>query len=115
TRFDVRAAQVGGVNVANLNLNGHTLTKAGGFQFVVVATNVGDGNIVVNAGTLSLETTTSVPNNNNGTSITYNTGTTAQFFESVANTLAITRPMVVNGVVTFGNNSNVAANVDSNI
>src|SRR4029079_17904420 len=58
-RFDIRANQVGGVNVAQLNLNGHHLTKTGLSYFPVVnADVVGVGNIIGEQGTLALEFTT---------------------------------------------------------
>src|SRR5262249_39450572 len=57
-RFDVRANQASGVNTASLDLGGHTLTKVGASQFSMVAADVSAGNIVVNGGTISVETTT---------------------------------------------------------
>ncbi|MGN6368647.1 MAG: autotransporter-associated beta strand repeat-containing protein [Phycisphaerae bacterium] len=108
-RFDLRSANAGSVT-ATLALNGHTLTKIGTGQFSVVDANVGAGNIVVNGGTLSIESGTNV---GAGTAITYNDGTTAQFF---ANTGTVSAPMTVNGNVTMGNADNANnATIDSNI
>jgi autotransporter-associated beta strand protein len=109
-RFDIRAPQVGGVNTAQLDLQGHTLTKNGTFFFPLVATDVTDGNIVVNGGTFSFETTTNVPAGT-GT-ITFNTGTTWSFF-GFTGTLA--RPVVVNGAVTVGPNNNAVSTAASPI
>ena len=64
-----------------LNLGSHTLTKVGPNQFTLVGTTVSDGNIVVNEGVFAIETTSSLSNafGETGT-ITYNAGSTAQFF-----------------------------------
>ncbi len=93
-----------------LNLSGYTLTKTGNNKLALVATLVTDGNIVVNQGTLSIETTTQVQGN--GT-ITLNAGTTLQFYD---NTTAgnITRNMMFNGI-TLDNQNRAAEIADSNI
>jgi autotransporter-associated beta strand protein len=70
----------------------------------LVATDVTDGNIVVNGGTMSFETTTNVPAGTGA--ITFNTGTTWSFF-GFTGTLA--RPVVVNGAVTVGPNNNAVS------
>lgn len=110
-RFDIRAPQAAGVNTAQLDLQGFTLSKNGTFFFPLVATDVTDGNIVVNGGTFSIETSTNVPAGT-GT-ITFNNGTTWSFF-GFTGTLA--RPITINGAVTVGNNNNsVTAPVTSPI
>jgi autotransporter-associated beta strand protein len=93
-RFDVRANQAGGVNTASLDLGGHTLTKVGNMQFSIVGADVSDGNIVVNNGTLSVETTTKLQ----GTSSVNFAGdnTALQFFGNTDPSL-VTRPFVFNG------------------
>ena len=78
-RFDIR----GGTPV--LNLNGHTLTKIGTNQFSIVGAAVNSGNIVVNQGTLSIETATSIDNTVPTDTITVNTGATLQFFANSRN------------------------------
>jgi fibronectin-binding autotransporter adhesin len=105
-RFDIRG---GG---SSLDLGGHTLTKTGTNQFTLVATAVTEGNIVVNQGIFAIETTSSIPNNATGSTITYNAGTTAQFFNLSGN---ITRPMVFNGGVTMGNASAQISTVGSDM
>ena len=100
-RFDVR-----GTN-ATLDLAGHTLTKIGTNQFSIVGTTVSDGNIVVNQGLLSIESTTAIADFGTGTSITYNAGTTAQFFSNTATVSTVTRRMVFNGSgIQVGSDSN---------
>jgi autotransporter-associated beta strand protein len=103
-RFDIRGTG------SNLDLANHTLTKTGTNQFTLVATNVTDGNIVVNQGVFAMETVTSVADFGSGRTITYNAGTTAQFFNLSGN---ITRPMVFNGAVTVGNASTQASTFSS--
>ena len=100
-RFDIR----GGTPV--LNLNGHTLTKIGTNQFSIVGAAVNSGNIVVNQGTLSIETATSIDNTVPTDTITVNTGATLQFF---ANSGTVSRPIVINGDnVTINDGSGAAA------
>jgi fibronectin-binding autotransporter adhesin len=107
-RFDVRGSS------ATLTLNNHTLTKTGSNQVSIVGTTISDGNIVVNGGTLSLETSTSVHDYADGNTITYLSNTTAQFYESSGD---ISRPMVFNGTnILVGNaDANVTATVASNM
>jgi autotransporter-associated beta strand protein len=107
-RFDIRA------DTSMLDLAGFTLTKAGPNQFTLVGTTVSNGNIVVNQGIFAIETTTSLPDNGLGHTITYNAGTTAQFFNLTG---TVTRPMILNGGVTMGNASGAAqpTTVGSNI
>jgi autotransporter-associated beta strand protein len=107
-RFDIRG------DTSVLDLANFTLTKAGPNQFTLVGTTVSDGNIVVNQGTFAVETTTSLPDNGLGHTITYNAGTNAQFFNLTGN---VTRPMILNGGVTMGNASGAAqpSTVGSNI
>ena len=108
-RFDLRSPSAGSPS-ATLALNGHTLTKVGTGQFSIVDTTVGAGNIIVNAGTLSIEASTNI---GSGTSISYNNGTVAQFFANVGTVVA---PMTVTGNVTMGNADNVnLAAIGSNI
>ncbi|MGN6370604.1 MAG: beta strand repeat-containing protein, partial [Phycisphaerae bacterium] len=112
-RFDIRSG--GG---ALLNLNGHTLTKNGSFQLTLVNATVNPGNIVVNQGTFSMEANTTIADNADGTSITYNDGTTGQFYITAGNAngnLNVSRPININGNVTFGNNNNGNASLASNV
>src|SRR5262249_2364290 len=112
-RFDIRATQVSGANVAKLDLAGFTLTKIGTSFFGLVATDVTPGNIVANAGVLQIESTSNVLGGPGSGTITYNNdGTWASFF---ANTGTITRPMVMNGAINIGNASNTGAVVGSPI
>ncbi|BCU78075.1 autotransporter-associated beta strand repeat-containing protein [Luteolibacter sp. LG18] len=115
-RFDIRATQVGGVNQAVLDPAGHTLTKVDDNYVCLVSADVGDGNIVVNGGTLSLETTTSVPDYGTGKTVTFNAGTNAQFYSNTAAVSTITRPFVFNGEgCKIANASAVASLVGSPI
>jgi autotransporter-associated beta strand protein len=82
---------------------------------------VTDGNIVVNQGTFSIETTSSVlANGSDSTSITYNAGTNAQFFSNTAATSTVTRRMVINGAgvqmgsASNGNTSNIGSPITLN-
>jgi fibronectin-binding autotransporter adhesin len=104
-RYDIRTNGGGEI----FDLGGFTLTKMGTNQFSIVGIPVvTDGNFVVNGGIFSIETTSVV--RGTGT-ITYNAGTTAQFFQSVATN--ITRPMVWNGnfVDPAGQTNGVGSNV----
>jgi fibronectin-binding autotransporter adhesin len=104
-RFDIRAGQVAGVNTAQLDLAGFTLTKMGTNHFGIVNGDVTAGDIVVNEGIFAFESATKVlaankPNSQPST-ITYNasalpTGTTFQVFGGSANQMTITRPIIVN-------------------
>jgi autotransporter-associated beta strand protein len=110
-RFDIR----GGTPV--LTLGGFTLTKAGANQFSLVATTVGNGNISVQKGTLSIETTSTVQGTGTITyDATVNPGTPpiGQFFQNGAG--KVTRPIVVNGAgIILGSGSTTLATIDSPI
>jgi fibronectin-binding autotransporter adhesin len=60
------------------------------------------GNIVVNSGTFSAETSTLMGGTN---TVTLNDGTTMQFFSNIASVSTITRPMIFNGNVRTGSAS----------
>jgi autotransporter-associated beta strand protein len=84
-RFDIRAAQVGGVNVAVLNLNGHNLTKIGGSFMSLVATDVnGTGNIILKGqgSTLGMETTTKMLDDGGTSKILAGNGTQVQWWNA---------------------------------
>ena len=102
-RIDVRGSTP---VVPVLNLGGHTLTKTGTGQFSLVGATVTAGNIVVNQGRLSLETTTAMPND--GSTTTYNDGTIAGFFQTGADGAGnsfLQRPMTMNGNVSIDDES----------
>ena len=115
TRFDIRAGSSG-----VLDLAGHTLTDNNTNFVGLVGINVTDGSIVVNSPpvgiltspTLDFETTTNVVNNNSGASVTFNSGTTAFFFNYTG---TFSRPLVLNGGSRIGNDTNNTAVVASNI
>lgn len=100
-RFDIRN------NSAVLDLAGHTLTKKGTGQFSIVGTTVNDGNIDVQGGTLSIETTSTV--GGSGT-ITYEAGSTGQFFRPTG---TVSRPMVVNGATLTDASQTNTVNITS--
>jgi autotransporter-associated beta strand protein len=104
-RFDIRANGGG----ENLDLAGFTLTKVGSGTFGIVNANVTSGNIVVNQGGLQIEGGSGIVQGT-GT-ITYNSGTNAVFYQSVAGN--VTRPMVWNGITvdTLAQNSGVGSNI----
>jgi autotransporter-associated beta strand protein len=112
-RLDIRG---GG---SNLDLAGFTLSKRGTNQFSLVDTLVSDGNIVVEQGLFAIEAGTTIPISPTG-KITYNNGTTAQFFNLAG---GVSRQFVLNGNVTMGNasgqlsilNSDIALNGDLTI
>jgi fibronectin-binding autotransporter adhesin len=110
-RFDIRGTLLSGFPQATLDLAGHTLTKVGANFLGLVAADVSDGNIVVNAGTIDFERSTNILNLNSGKTITLNDGVTAFFFDFNG---VISRPFVVNGAVTMGNDTNNPAIIDSN-
>ena len=112
SRFDIRSVAVGGVNQSVLDLAGHTLTDNNTNFIGLVGTDVTDGNIVVNSGTLDFETTTNVVNNNTGMSVTFNSGSIAFFFNYTG---TLTRPLNLNQGATIGNDTNNTAVVGSNI
>jgi MYXO-CTERM domain-containing protein len=110
-RWDIRAAQVSGANFARLTLNGNTLTKTGDTQFTLVATDVTNGNIVVNQGTFAVETTSNL--DSNGLINLAGDNTRWQFFNT-SGTSSLVRPAVVNGAgVQIGNNSSTPSFVGS--
>jgi hypothetical protein len=78
----------------------------------LVGTDVTDGSIVINQGTFSIETVTNIPNFNSGATITYNAGTTAQFYQTQG---PIARPMIYNGITVTNNNQTNASIVGSPI
>jgi autotransporter-associated beta strand protein len=94
-RFDIRGVAVGGVNAATLDLAGNTLTKNGNAQFTLVGTTVTPGNIVVNGGTLSSETTTTMSAGGGSVNIAGD-NVTASFFNVTDPTLNV-RPYFFNG------------------
>jgi fibronectin-binding autotransporter adhesin len=124
-RFDIHAPLVGTANGGQLDLNGKTLTKIGANVLGIVNADVTAGDIVVGVGgqtpvpggTLSIEGTSNVlavtnPTTNQPSTITVNDGSTLQFS---GNTGTVTRPIVLNGAVTVGNNGNNVAIIGSNI
>jgi fibronectin-binding autotransporter adhesin len=124
-RFDIRAGQSGGQNVATLDLAGHTLTKIGTGQFSLVGVDVTAGDIVVNAGLFATETTTSIPAalkpDTSPYTITVNEGATWQVFGTGGNTnqLNVSRQVVINSTpetfTTIRNNSDDNVRIDSPI
>lgn len=92
-RFDIRLASYT-TNAANLNLAGNTLTKIGGGQFSLVAADVTAGNIVVNEGVLSIESTTVL---NGAGTITVNQGGKLAFWNLANNGANVAWPITVNG------------------
>jgi hypothetical protein len=111
-RFDIRAAQVGGVNQARLDLAGFTLQKKGDNFFVLVATDVTDGNILINGnGSFQIETTTNIASLSASTNITLNGGTLS--FNGVSGT--VTRPMIINSGNNVGINASNTSTIGSNI
>lgn len=112
-RFDIRAAQAGGVNQASLDLAGHTLTKEGTFFLSLVGVDVSDGDIIVNGGTLNLEASTTLPDFGTGKKVVYNAGTSAQFF-ATSTPSTLLRPMLFNGPgILIGNSSAGTSSVGS--
>lgn len=103
-RFDIRANGGG----ETLDLAGFTLRKTGTNHFAIVGAIVTDGNIIVDQGTLSLETTSTF---NGAGSLTLNAAGTLGFYQSVATN--ITRPMTWNGgtVTSFDQNGGLGSNV----
>ena len=105
-RFDIRGAG------SNLNLAGFTLTKVGSNQFSLVDTTVTDGNIIVERGNFAIEAGSTIPASATGKTITYNNGTTAQFFNLAG---GVARDIILNGNVTMGNASAQGSVLNSNI
>src|SRR5262249_23435113 len=67
-----------GLPNGTITLGGFTFTKTGTNQVSLVGETVTNGNLVVNQGLLSLEGGTTIPNNNDGTSVTVNPNATLQ-------------------------------------
>ncbi len=111
-RFDFRYA-TGLPGSVNFDLGTHTLYKTGTNQVSFVNAYLGAGNIAVNQGRLSIEVNSIVPNNNDGTSITFADGTIAGFYENTfdGTNSYVQRPMIFNGAtlgVTINNESPAA-------
>jgi fibronectin-binding autotransporter adhesin len=105
-RFDIRGFG------SDLDLAGFTLTKRGTNQVSLVDTMVTDGNIVVEQGIFSFETGTTAPISPTLKTITYNNGTTAQFFNLAG---GVAQQFVLNGSVTMGNASAQSSTLNSEI
>jgi autotransporter-associated beta strand protein len=110
-RWDMRGA---GTVIPLLDLGGFTLTKTGINQDSMVATKVTGGNIIINQGTISFETTSSVTNGGSVTgTITINSAGTLGHYRTWGG--AITRPITLNGgaitnlSTSAGNSTNDAA------
>ena len=92
-RWDMRGA---GAVTPLLDLGGFTLTKTGINQDSMVATKVTGGNLVINQGTISFETSSSVTNGGSVTgTITVNSGGALGHYRTWGG--AITRPIMLNG------------------
>ena len=92
-RWDMRGA---GAVTPLLDLGGFTLTKTGINQDSMVSTRVTGGNIVINQGTISFETASSVTNGGSVTgTITVNSGGALGHYRTWSG--AITRPITLNG------------------
>ena len=105
-RLDIRGG------TPTLNLAGFTLTKVGAGQFSIVGATVSAGNIAVSAGTLSIETAASVPNDGTD-NISVASGAILQFF---ANTGTVARPIsVTGGTIRDGSGAAVNTTIASNI
>ncbi|BCU77288.1 hypothetical protein llg_20030 [Luteolibacter sp. LG18] len=105
-RFDIRSAN--GAPTSFLEMGNFTLTKIGANQVSVVGTPISQGNIVINAGTLSLESTTSTAGT--GTITIAATGTLG-IYANVAG--GVTWPITSNGGTI--NNLGSAATLSSTI
>ncbi len=103
-RFDLRANGGG----ETLDLAGFTLTKNGAGQFSVVAGRITDGDIVVNQGLFSIETSSVVQGLG---SLTWHAGSSAQFWQTQA--ANITRPITFAGATIT--NGGQASGVGSHI
>lgn len=99
-RFDIRTG-----TTPTLDLAGFKLTKLGANQFSLVGANVTNGDIEINAGTVSVETTTSLIGT--GT-VTVNPGGTLAFYQTTA--ANITRPIVSGGGAISNAGINAGAN-----
>lgn len=114
-RFDIRSVPNTGLN-ASLDLANHTLTKSGPNQFSLIGVDVSDGNVIVNEGIFAIERATTITDFGTGRILTFNAGTTLQFFEATNPVSPVTRPMVFNGAgIRIGNASNAISYVGSNM
>lgn len=103
-RFDIRlSAYTAGAK--NLDLNGNTLTKIGSAQLGLIAADVTAGNIVINSGTLSIESTTVL---NGAGTIRVNPNGKLAFFSLAASATNVAWPITVNGG-TIGDSLNTSA------
>ncbi|MEA2709169.1 MAG: hypothetical protein QOF78_1770 [Phycisphaerales bacterium] len=93
----------------NLNLNGNTLTKKGAGPFMIVRSDVTDGNINVEAGTLRVETSSNVTGNG---LLSFAPGTTAQF-QLLSGT--VSRAIALNGANVSDSNQTATSTVQSPI
>ncbi len=114
SRMDIGASNSGAV----LNLNGHTLTTSmttsSNRLFGIAGGSVTAGQIVVSSGALNINSAASVLADGQGSVITYNSGTTAQF-QQTTTAGNITRPLVFLGNNTLGNGAAAAVTINSNI
>jgi autotransporter-associated beta strand protein len=103
SRFDIRAG-----TTPTLSLNGFTLTKAGANQFSLVGTTITNGNLIVNGGILSIETSSTATGS--GT-ITIGSGGTLAFYGTTG--ANITRDIIANGgtITNLGSDASVNSNV----
>jgi autotransporter-associated beta strand protein len=109
-------ATVGGTGNYNIGLNGgtgldlagNTLTKTGTNEIAVAGGTITSGNVVVNQGAFGIQHGTNVTGT--GT-LTYNTGTTAEFWNETG---TVTRAMAFNGTNTLLNEGG-ATTIGSNI
>jgi autotransporter-associated beta strand protein len=98
SRWDIRG------NTPTLNMNGNTITKVGTNVVSLVGVAVSNpGHAVVDAGTLSVETTT-VLGGNSGNTFTVNNGGTLSFYQNNAN--VIPWSVSLNGAAATLANSN---------
>jgi fibronectin-binding autotransporter adhesin len=105
-RLDVRAPS-SAPNTSLLDLAGFKLTKVGTSTFAIVRTDVTAGDIEVTAGSLSIEQTSNLTGS--GT-ITYDAGSTAQFFSPTGN---VSRPMTMKGISVSDASQAAAASIAS--
>lgn len=108
--FDIRAANVGGVNQGLLDLAGNNLTWIN-TQHGLINIDVTDGNMNVTSGTLQIEANTSIASLSASKTVTMN-NSWLQFFGYAG---TFTRPIVVNSGVTFATNNNATSTVGANV
>lgn len=101
-RFDFRV--IAGAPTPFLDLAGHTLTKVGANQFSLVGTVIGEGNIVVDTGNLSIEAGSTLTGA--GTVTVHSTGILGVYANTPSTNF--TRPIIVNSG-TLQNTGNNAA------